>query len=80
MVVRAKSGPSGQMRIVVIWRINIRTAAAPMTAVAIQPRMTSDRLAVYAPMTDFFETNRIITAIKGTATTPLITALQNKMP
>lgn len=52
--------------------------AAPMTAVAIQPRMTIDLLAVNAPITDFFETRMMITTIKGTATTPLITALQNK--
>ena len=56
----------------------MRTAAAPMIAVAIQPTMTIDRLAVKAPITDFFETNKMITTIRGTATTPLITALQNK--
>ena len=49
-----------------------------MTAVAIQPRVTIVRLAVYAPMTDFLETKRIMTTIKGTATTPFMTALQNK--
>jgi len=37
--------------------MNIRTAAAPMTAVAIQPRMMIDRLAVKAPITDFLETS-----------------------
>jgi hypothetical protein len=30
-------------------------AAAPMTVVAIQPRMRRGRLAVKAPITDFFE-------------------------
>ena len=58
--------------------MNIRKAAALMTAVAIQPRMMSDRLAVKAPITDLFETSKMITTIRGTATTPLMTALQNK--
>ena len=57
--------------------MNIRTAAAPMTAV-IQPRIAIGRLAVNAPITDFFEASRMITTIRGTATTPLITALQNR--
>ena len=30
-----------------------------------------------APITDFFETSRMMTIINGTATTPLMTALQN---
>lgn len=47
-------------------------------AVAIQPRITIDRPAVKAPITDFFDASRMITAISGTATIPLITALQNK--
>jgi len=42
--------------------INIHTAATPMTAVAIQPRTMIDRPAVKAPMTDFLETRRTITA------------------
>lgn len=58
--------------------MNIRTAAAPMTAVAIQPRMTIDRVAVKAPITDFLETSRMITTMRGTATIPLMTALQNR--
>ena len=48
-----------------------------MTAVPIQPRATIDWLDVNAPITDFLDAIRIITTIKGTATTPLITALQN---
>jgi len=58
--------------------MNIATAAAPIIAVAIQPRTISGRLAVKAPITDFFETRMIITTISGTATTPLMTALQNR--
>jgi len=46
--------------------MNIRTAARPITAVAIHPRMMMLRLAVKVPITDFFETNRIITTIRGT--------------
>ena len=52
-------------------------AAAPMTAVATQPRMIKGRLAVKSPITDFFDTRMMMTTISGTATTPLITALQN---
>jgi len=48
-----------------------------MTAVAIQPSTMIGLDAVKAPITDFLETKRIITTIKGTATTPLMTALQN---
>jgi hypothetical protein len=48
-----------------------------MTATPIQPRMTIDRLDVNSPITDFLDAIRMITAISGTATTPLITALQN---
>ena len=39
--------------------------------------MMIGRLAVKAPITDFFETSTMITAMRGTATTPLMTALQN---
>jgi len=60
--------------------MNIHTAAAPMTAVATQPRTMNERLAVKAPITDFFETSRMITVMSGTATIPLITALQNRDP
>ena len=35
------------------------------------------RLDVNAPITDFLDAIRMITTISGTATTPLITALQN---
>ncbi len=47
-----------------------------MTAVAIQPRTTRGRLAVKGPITDFLDTSKMITAMSGTATTPLMTALQ----
>jgi hypothetical protein len=56
---------------------SMRTAATPITAVAIQPSSTIGRLTVNAPITDFLEASRMMTAISGTATTPLITALQN---
>ncbi len=56
---------------------SMRTAAAPMTAVAIQPSSTIGRLTVNGPITDVLEASRMMTAISGTATTPLITALQN---
>jgi hypothetical protein len=49
--------------------MNIHTAATPITAVAIQPRITIGQLAVKAPITDFFDASRIITAISGTADT-----------
>ena len=48
-----------------------------MIAVPIQPRIMIGRLDVNAPITDFLEAIRMITTISGTATTPLITALQN---
>lgn len=48
-----------------------------MTAAPIQPSARIGRLDVNAPITDFLEAIRMITTIKGTATTPLITALQN---
>ena len=57
--------------------MTIRTSGAPMTAVAIQPRMMIDRFAVKAPITDFLEARMMITTINVTATTPLIAALQN---
>lgn len=56
---------------------NMRTAAAPMTAVAIQPSTMIGRLTVKGPITDFRDASRTMTTISGTATTPLITALQN---
>lgn len=51
-----------------------------MTAVAFQPETItmSDRLAVRVPITDFREASRMTTATRGRATTPLITALQNR--
>jgi hypothetical protein len=52
--------------------MNIRTAAAPISAVATQPMTTMGLLAVNGPITARLETRRIITA-----TTSLITALQN---
>ena len=48
-----------------------------MTAAPIQPSAMIGRLDVNGPITDFREASRIITTINGTATTPLITALQN---
>jgi hypothetical protein len=51
--------------------MNIRTAAAPIAAVAIQPRIMIDRPAVKAPITDFFETSRMITTIKGYGDDPV---------
>jgi hypothetical protein len=56
---------------------NMRTAAAPMTAVAIQPSTMIGRLTVNGPITDLLDASRMMTTISGTATTPLITALQN---
>jgi hypothetical protein len=58
--------------------MNIRTATSPITAVLIHPRTTIGRLAVNGPITDLLQTMRIITAKSGTATTPFMTALQNK--
>ena len=49
-----------------------------MMAVAIQPRTIRVFEAVKSPITFFFEARMMITAIKGTATTPLMTALQNR--
>jgi hypothetical protein len=56
---------------------SMRSAAAPMTAVAIQPSTATGRLTVNAPMTALLDASRMMTTIRGTATTPLITALQN---
>ena len=58
--------------------MHIQTAAAPMTTVAIHPRLMTNRFAVNSPITDFFETSNMMTTMSGTATTPLMTALQNK--
>ena len=52
-------------------------AANPITATATQPRIIIGRLAVNFPMTDFLDTSKITTTIRGTAIIPLITALQN---
>ena len=49
-----------------------------MIAVAIQPSTMIGRGATKAPVTDRFEASMVMTAIRGTATIPLITALQNK--
>jgi hypothetical protein len=51
--------------------------APAMTTVAIQPRTTIDRPEVKGPMTDLLDASSMTTTINGTATTPLITALQN---
>jgi hypothetical protein len=57
--------------------MNIRIPAAPITAVAMQPRVTGRQSAVKALVTDFGDTRMMIATISGTATTPLMTALQN---
>src|SRR5580704_16075630 len=57
--------------------MNISTAARPITATVIQPSITIVRLAVKAPITDLLEAINTITTSNGTATIPLITALQN---
>jgi hypothetical protein len=49
-----------------------------MIATAAQPRITIGRLEVNAPITDLLEAIRVITTKSETATTPLITALQNR--
>ena len=56
----------------------MQAAAMPITAVAVQPSARIGRLAVWVPMMLDFDASRIITTISGTATTPLITALQNR--
>lgn len=55
---------------------NISTAAAAIVAVASQPKIFSGRGIVKLPMTRVCEPISIITTINGTATTPLMTALQ----
>ena len=54
------------------------TPAAAISIVVIHPNMTIGLLAVNAPITFVRETRRIRTTISGTATNPLITALQNR--
>lgn len=51
-------------------------AATPITAAAIEPSARSGRLAVKSPITVRRETSSRIITISGTATTPLMTALQ----
>jgi hypothetical protein len=53
----------------------MHTAAAPITAVPIQLKITSGRPAGNFPITYCLDAKRMMTAINGTATTPLITAL-----
>ncbi len=55
--------------------MTLRIAAAPMTAAAIPPSTRKERVAMYGPMTEGLEAQVAITAISGTATTPVITAL-----
>ena len=52
------------------------TAAAAITAVAIQPQAFNDVFKVNLPMTLALVLIRMIMTIDGTAATPLITALQ----
>lgn len=52
-------------------------AAPPMKAVAIHPSTTMGRLEVNRPITERLEAIRVTIAINGTATIPLMTALQN---
>jgi hypothetical protein len=47
--------------------MSIRSVAAPMTAVAHQPRMMTAHGAVKLPITDRFEAMMMMTAINGTA-------------
>jgi hypothetical protein len=54
----------------------MRTAATPITATVIHPSASIALLAVKGPITDFFAASSRITTTSGTATTPLITALQ----
>ena len=56
---------------------NIPTAAAAITAVAAQPTTLRPSESVNRPMTFGRTVSNIIMTITGTATTPLITALQN---
>ncbi len=53
------------------------TAAAAMTAVAIQPSALSHDLIANAPITSRREAMCMIMAMIGTAATPFTTALQN---
>ena len=53
------------------------TAASAMTPVATHPTITRPRVRVKRPMIFGRVASSIIIAITGTATTPLMTALQN---
>ena len=53
------------------------TAAAPITVVANQPTVLRTGGSVNPPITAGLQARRIIMTMTGTATTPLITALQN---
>ena len=55
----------------------ITIAAAAMTPVASQPTLLKTPLTANFPIMFLFELMNIIIAITGTATRPLITALQN---
>jgi hypothetical protein len=57
--------------------IAIAPAAAPMAAVAIQPIIRRGPATMNWPIIFLFEIMIIIITMTGTATTPLITALQN---
>ena len=60
------------------WHVaNMPTAAAVVTAVAIQPSVFSHGLRTNSPMTSRREAMCMIMTIIGTAATPLTTALQN---
>jgi hypothetical protein len=52
------------------------TTAAAMTAVATQPRPLTHPVTTKSPLTFGAAASRIMIAMTGTATTPLITALQ----
>jgi hypothetical protein len=54
-------------------------AAAAMARVAIQPMMRNGPLTMNLPITSSFDVMIIIITITGTATTPLVTALQNSV-
>ena len=75
---QARAAGGGLSRALLPGEGTSKPAAAPMTAVAIHPRTMNERLATKAPITDCLETSSMITTMRGTATTPLITALQNK--
>ena len=57
--------------------MNIIAAAIPMIAVATHPSATMTRPEVKRPIADVLDAINIMIAINGTATMPLITALQN---